>query len=720
MTTPLLATKLYIPSVHPNLVPRPRLIEQLNTGTSRKLTLISAPAGFGKSTLLSSWAAQIDSGQIAWLSLDEGDSDFGRFFAYFIAALQTKDPDLGKGLVASMQSLPEDNQESILIALINEIATSQEKIILILDDYHVIETPAIDQALTFLIEHLPPQLRMVIASRIDPTLPLARLRARREMAEIRVNDLRFTLSETTDFLNHLKGFGLSNQDVRALGKRTEGWVAGLQLAALSIQSLENEREISEFVNRFTGSDRYIQDYLVDEVLRRQPTEIQEFLLRTAILARLSGPLCDRMRFGLDDPHGTPSQEILENLETANLFIIPLDNERCWYRYHHLFKDLVRHRLQTDFPELVPELHRRASIWHENEGDFERAFLHAQAADDTVRATDILERHWQDLLHLGEMNKLKRWLDKLEPGNTRKSAPLNMAYCWVHHLKGEISPIPGHLQAIRDIWQESDFLKTSKQPVQLAVIPSLVESMEAIVALDQKRIMDVKSHAQAAISLIPDDPNPATHGHLYGVAGFRLGLAHVELGESEQAIAVFLEILEILKNSSNFLGVAQTILQIVSLYQDSGKTQAAINLCERYIDYFATHNWDNIPSIGTVYIVYAGLQADSGNFDIAREYLVKGQEVVKPIRGPNISTLERRVQEKFDQAIPANQLLVEPLSERELDVLRLIAQGLTNREISERLYLAIDTIKGHNRRLFGKLDVHNRTEAVNRARKLGLL
>src|SRR2546421_8965240 len=337
MSTSILATKLYIPRLRPHVVIRPRLIGRLNEGLSRKLTLFAAPAGFGKTTLVSAWVAGCDR-QVAWLSLDEGDSDPPLFLTYLVAALQTIAPDIGEGVLGVLQSPQPPPPETILTALLNEITTIPDNFVLVLDDYHVLEAKAVDHALTYLVEHLPPHMHLVIATREDPQLPLARLRARGHLTELRATDLRFTPSEAAAFLTQVMGLNLSAQDIAALETRTEGWIAGLHLAALSLQG---QQDITGFITSFTGSHHFVLDYLVEEVLGQQPERVQTFLLRTSILDRLCGPLCDAV---LMDP-SVSGQETLEYIERANLFLVPLDNERRWYRYHHLFADLLRQRLQ---------------------------------------------------------------------------------------------------------------------------------------------------------------------------------------------------------------------------------------------------------------------------------------------------------------------------------------------------------------------------------------
>ena len=335
MTTPILATKLHIPPRRPNVVPRPRLIQRLNEGLSRKLTLVSAPAGFGKSTLVSEWITDCDR-PAAWLSLDEEHNAPPRFLAYLVAALQTIAPEIGGSVQSMFQSSQPPAIETILTALLNEIATIPDNFILVLDDYHVIEAPAVDVALAFLIQHLPPQMHLIIATREDPQLPLARLRACGQLTELRATDLRFTSAEAAEFLNQVMGLGLSAEEIAALENRTEGWIAGLHLAALSMQRSE---DITDFIQSFTGSHRFVLDYLVEEVLHQQPESVQTFLLQTSILDRLCGLLCDAVTM---DPSAA-GQETLAYLERANLFIVPLDNERRWYRYHHLFAGFLRQR-----------------------------------------------------------------------------------------------------------------------------------------------------------------------------------------------------------------------------------------------------------------------------------------------------------------------------------------------------------------------------------------
>ena len=385
MATSILATKLYIPPPRPKIVLRPRLIERLNEGMHCKLTLISASAGFGKTTLVSEWVAGCERPEqkvrVAWLSLDEGDNDPTRFLTYLVAALQTLAPEIGAGVLAALQSPQLPSIESLLTTLLNEITTISDNFILVLDDYHVVDSIPVDQALTFLVEYQPPRMHMIIATREDPHLPLARLRARGQLIELRAADLRFTPTEANEFLNQVMGLNLAMEDIATLETRTEGWIAGLQLAALSMQG---RSDAASFIHAFTGSHRFVLDYLVEEVLQRQPEGIHSFLLKTAILDRLSGSLCDAVT-GREDGKG-----MLETLERGNLFIIPLDDQRQWYRYHPLFAEVLQARLLDEQPDQVFSMHQRASEWYEHNGSATDAIRHALAAKDFERAAILVE------------------------------------------------------------------------------------------------------------------------------------------------------------------------------------------------------------------------------------------------------------------------------------------------------------------------------------------
>jgi LuxR family maltose regulon positive regulatory protein len=477
LSTPLLKTKLYIPPVRPELVSRPHLVERLNEGFRRgcKLTLVSAPAGYGKTTLLSEWALHCEPlMRVAWVSLDEGDNDPVRFWAHVVAALQAVRADIAEIAYATFQSPHSPPIESALAGLLNQIADVPDPSVLVLDDYHVVSAPAIHDALSFLLENLPPQVHLVISTRADPPLPIPRLRGRGQLTELYQSDLRFTSKEAAELLNQVMGLGLSAEDVTALEKRTEGWIAGLQMAAVSMQGRD---DIAEFVRAFTGSHRYILDYLGEEVLRRQPEGVQRFLLQTAILDRLTGPLCDAV-VGIDESADLQadeppvrlfagSQDTLEYLERNNLFVVPLDDERRWYRYHHLFADFLRQRLHHEERDLLPELHRRASKWYEEHRLTAQAVSHALAAGDLERAACLVEWVAWWVLARGEMTTLLGWLDTL-PGELVRSRPqLGILRVWalaftgrfddaesglsnvgVRHVQGEAAAVRAYIAGVR--------------------------------------------------------------------------------------------------------------------------------------------------------------------------------------------------------------------------------------------------------------------------------
>lgn len=427
---PLLSTKLKMPAVPTDLVPRPRLIDCLDAGVRRALTIVSAPAGSGKTTLLSVWA-RAHNPSVAWMSLDAQDNDPARFWRYGIAALQTQQPGIGAHSVVPSQSF-HSLYTTMLVNLINALAAIRSDVVLVLDDYQVITNAAIHTALQFFIEHAPPHVHVVIASRSIVPLPLARLRAQRRVAEITATDMHFTRDESVTFLAQTIKLELP-EDVATLHTRTEGWIGGLQLAACAIQRCD---DVSSVVRHFTGSHRYVEEYFADEVLSQQPAHMQRFLLHTSILDRLNASLCDAVVGGDEDMHGA-SRTLLEALHNANLFVVPLDEQRCWYRYHHLFVDFLRERLQQTHSEIIPTLHRRATAWYINAGCVVEAVTHALAAGDISMAADLIEQTVDTMLWLrGEVTPLLHWLAAL-PHTVIKLRPrLCLAYAWALFITGK--------------------------------------------------------------------------------------------------------------------------------------------------------------------------------------------------------------------------------------------------------------------------------------------
>jgi len=517
-STPLLTTKLYLPLARRHLVLRPRLTSRLSEGLTRPLTLISAPAGYGKTTLLSEWRAS-EAGRdvpLAWLSLDVGDNDTTCFLTYLMAALAVLKPGVGDVTLALLQMPQPPPPHAIFTSLVQALSEIDGPFALVLDDYHVITARPIHEAVGFLLDHLPPQMRLVVLTRADPPLPLARLRARDQLTEIRAADLRFTTDETAAFLNRMMGLALTPEQVAALEQRTEGWIAGLQLAALSAQG---RNDLHDFVAAFAGSHRYIVDYLTEEVLNRQPEQIRDFLLRTSILDRLCGELCDAVmeisesvnhRIGESTNHesrSTPfahSQTILDYLDRANLFVIPLDDERRWYRYHPLFADMLGSRLRQVEPEQIPDLHRRARAWCEQHGLLDPAIQHALAAQDWSHAVSLMGSASQAAMRNGEVGKLLGWAKSLPEGAVCENLTLCINYAWAAVLTGQFETVEKVLTRIESAVQGKSDLQVDWLAVRVYAARAQGEMRRAMdlahQALAISETQNVESQCILALSL----------------------------------------------------------------------------------------------------------------------------------------------------------------------------------------------------------------------------
>ncbi|HSJ89214.1 MAG TPA: LuxR C-terminal-related transcriptional regulator [Anaerolineales bacterium] len=887
MAVPVLATKLYIPPSRPKVVTRSHLIERLNEGLRHMpgVTLISAPAGFGKTTLVSEWVTDCQR-PAAWLSLDEGDNDAARFLTYLIAALQTISPNLGGQILGLLQTPQPPPPEAIWTDLLNEISTIPESFLLVLDDYHMIDAKAVDRVLNFLLEHQPPQMHIVIATREDPDLPLARLRARGQLTELRAADLRFTLPEAAEFLNRVMGLKLSAEMIAALETRTEGWIAGLQLAALSMQG---QQDITSFIQSFTGSHHFVMDYLMEEVLQQQSESVQMFLLYTSILERLCSPLCDAV-LGSSSGFG---QETLQYLEHTNLFIVPLDHERRWYRYHHLFADLLRQRLPqsiaattVEAEQRVCELHVRASQWYEDNGLQLEAFQHAAAAKDIERAERLAQGKGIPLHFSGGVTPILNWLESL-PKEVLDARP---SLWWRHAslllINGQTAGVAEKLQAAEVALAAK--LQGASPDAETRNLIGQIAAAKATLALTRYDIETMLVQSRRALEYL--DPNNLstrasanwTMGFAYALQGDRtaarrtfmeaisisqssgamftlilatIGLANIQeldnelyqaaetcqrilewvgdkpqqiIGEVHLCLArifyewndldaaeqyarqsliltrqyenvidryifgeIFLARLELARGdvnaaSAQLAKVDQSVRQrnfmhrlpdvaaaqvLTLLRQDNptvaaqvaqahnlpisqarvylaqGDTSAALNILNAYQQQVQAKGWqDEQLKVRVLQAVAhhmggerdqalqrlgeALMQAERGGF--IRLFLDEGlpmaqllseaaaQGIMPDYIAKLLAAFEAEPGKDTDRAAPAAQSLVEPLSQRELEVLQLIAQGLSNREISARLFLALDTVKGHNRRIYDKLQVQRRTEAVARARGLGLL
>jgi ATP/maltotriose-dependent transcriptional regulator MalT len=557
MSAPILATKLYIPPPRPGIVSRPRLIERLNDGLAKgsKLTLISASAGFGKTTLVSEWIATCER-PAAWLSLDEGDSDPVRFISYLVAALQTIKAGIGESLLVALQSHQPPSTEAILTTLLNEFSAVPNNFLLILDDYHSIDSQLVDQALTFLVEHLPPQMHLVIATREDPSLPLARLRARGQLTELRASNLRFTPAEAAEFLNRMMGLNLSDGDVVALESRTEGWIAGLQLAALSMQGRE---DIAGFIQSFTGSHRFVLDYLIEEVLQRQSERIRNFLLQISILDKFCAPLCNAVTERQD------GKEMLDILERSNLFLIPLDDQRQWYRYHRLFADVLQAHLTDAQPDRVPALHSRASEWYEKNGLPHDAIRHALAAKEFARAADLIESAFPITNFNRQFATLLGWLKALPDEVVRVRPVLCFGYAFSSMSCGENESVESRL---RDAERWLNTGEQSEAPLDGMVVvdeeefrrlPGMIALTRGGQALGRGDMPATEKYARRALDLAPEKDYL-----MLGGAAAQLGLVawtNGDLDTARRMTAEGMENLQLGGNISPAIGCAITLTDI---------------------------------------------------------------------------------------------------------------------------------------------------------------
>ena len=618
MSAPILRTKLFVPTTRPELVSRPHLIEQLNHGLDRKLTLISAPAGFGKTTLVTDWLqSQGDDAPspflVGWLSLDEADNDAVRFLTYLISALnrlQGLETEIGIGTLQMIQSPQPPPPETILIALINEIALLSEKIVLVLDDCHLIDSQPVHDALTFLLENLPPQLHLVITTREDPPIQISRFRARGQLTEFRAIDLRFRSSETAEFLNQVMGLNLSAEDITALETRTEGWIAGLQLAALSMQGLD---DTAGFIHSFTGSNRMILDYLIEEVLTQQSKDIQTFLLQTAILNRLNGSLCDALTEQED------GQANLEMLERANLFIVPLDDERRWYRYHHLFADLLQQRLKQSKSDQLHELHRRASNWYDQQGFRTEAIDHALHCADYERAIELIDADEEGNYEGVSLLTLQRWFAAIPDKFIATHPQMLLMKAWTQFNSGQIDDAEQNLLDVAQLLENADHLANS----EWAMLSGRVLAIRSFIASLCGDSAGCAHLARQALDMLP-----AKEQAWRSVVTLSLGDAYAVQGQMAAAQKIRAEALKLGQSAGNPFILLMTNLNLAETLVQQGQIGAVLEICERQMQFAIDHDLTEAPIVGWLLGLWGIALAELNQMEQALELTRKGAELAE--------------------------------------------------------------------------------------------
>ena len=630
----LLKTKLHVPPVRSELVSRPRLIERLETGRSGKVTLVSAPAGFGKTTLLGEWVTQLQD-RAGWLALDEGDNDETHFWRYVIAALQMVEADLGRDALQLLRAVQRPATQVVLTALLNGLVSLSRGAILVLDDYHLISGPAIHAGVSFLLEHLPPQLHVVISTRADPPLPMHLLRARGQLAELRSADLRFTAGEAAEFLNRAMGLELTTEDVEALEARTEGWVVGLQLAALSLQG---RPDAHEFITSFSGGHHYVLEYLTQEVVRRQPEAVQRFLMQTSLLDRLCAPLCNAVT-GEDD-----GAAMLAYLQQRNLFIVALDQEHRWHRYHHLFADLLGNlrRKQWSAAE-IREMHLRACEWHDENGLAAEAVRHALAAQDFYRTAQLIEDNSLAMVTRGQLTTLLRWIEAL-PEDVARSRPwLCIHQAWPLALAGKADAAKPLLEQV-----EHQVLQDDQRPDAREILGN-VAAMRALLATMHSDMPRAVELAHQADRLLPADNLIPRN-----VICFVLASGYLEAGEPVKAGRALGEELGLGRASGNLWTIIRSLCDLADLEILQGRLSKAADLCREALQEAEARGARQFGTVGYVLVKLGEILYARDELRAAREHVVEGinlmqgwQQPYEMVRG--YTTLATILQAQNDDA-----------------------------------------------------------------------
>jgi LuxR family maltose regulon positive regulatory protein len=613
MTSPPVETKLQVPRPRDRAVVRSRLDERLKKGSRTRLTLVSAPAGFGKTSLLAGWLAAHDGGhRVAWVSLDERDQDPTTFWTYLLLAVDRAAPGAATRALTELDA-GRIQVEAVLAGMLNELSVLPDDLTLVLDDYHLAEGPGIQPGITFLLERLPPHVHLVLSTRADPALPLSRWRGRGELVEVRAPDLRFTAAEAAAYLNHTCSLDLRSDDVAALDTRTEGWVAALQLAALSLTGREDP---SGFIAGFAGDDRYVVDYLADEVLDRQPGGLRRFLLDTCVLDRLTAPLCDAVT-GRHDASTT-----LESLERQNLFLVALDRNRRWYRYHHLFADVLRARLADERPEDVAALHRRASDWFQGAGDAEAAVRHALAAGEVQVGADRVEAAIPGLLRERRENVIRRWVDQLPPDVTAHRPVLAVGFIGALMASNDFDGVDRRLGEVEHLLArtagEADWVVVDQS--ELARLPAAVETYRAALALVSGDLNGAVQHAETALERATEDD----HLSIASAAAVA-GLASWTVGDLEAAHHGYLVASDHLRRAGHIADVVGCATTLADIELTQGRLDAAKHTFESAL---ALSGQEVAPPRGTadMYVGLSQVACERGDLSTAADHLRRADDL----------------------------------------------------------------------------------------------